>query len=399
MTRFLSNESKVLLDLLANSLFDANIEIDLKSVDLGKLFSESKSQTVLALAFDSLPTIAREYNPAVYDNWQMYSFSIMHRNANQMHSNAELEGLFTKAGLPICTIKGFASCYYYTKKHLRQMGDIDFIVPTQRFEECKKLLSDNGFKCVDNDEDHDFHIGYTKNKDLYEMHKGITSLLDENGYIEKYIKDIFDNTYFADFGEAKITIPDTFAHGLIMLLHMQRHMLTGGGVGLRHLCDWATFVNAVDNSEWKEVFEKKLKNINLWEFARVLSKVSSIYLKIEEKEWFSEIDNEIAEKLLADMIIAGNFGHKDVKRYREILFLSKTHKRENKISRYFKGLIEKVYAWKIFYKKHKYLLPFGIIAYIFRTAFLILSKKKKINLADTHKSGTERNDLYNKIFK
>lgn len=399
MGNFLSKESKVLLDLLANSLFEAKSTIDLENVDLEALFSEAKLQTVTATAFDSLPAAARELNPTVYDKWQMYSYSVMAKNSQQMHANAELQKLFDNFNLPICTIKGFASAYYYNKKHLRQMGDIDFIVPENRVEEYKKILDANGFECVDEAEEHDFHIGYKKNKDLYEMHKGITSFLDENGYIEKYIKDIFDNTVLASFGTADITIPDTFAHGLIMLLHMQRHMKNGGGIGLRHLCDWAVFVDTIENDRWLCIFKKKLKDINLWGFAKAMSKVSSVYLKMPEKEWFCDFDEELAQNVLLDIISGGNFGRKDVKRSQELFFMTQNTESKNTFELYTKGYIKKVYIWNHFWKRHKILLPIGMVAYFFRTAFLVIFKNKKLNLSEAQKSGKQRNELYDNLFK
>ncbi len=390
---------KVLLDLIANSLFDAKLNIDLGDVSLEELFKEAKMQTVLAVTFDVLPKRLSEQNPEIFKKWQTMSFAIAQNNIHQLYSNVKLENLFKKAGINICTIKGFASDYYYSKPHLRQMGDIDFIVCMADVENSKKLLDDNGFICSYEEEDHDFHIRYTKKGEVYEMHKGITSFLDQNGYIEKYISNIFENTEVVNIEGLKITVPDKFAHGLVMLLHMQRHMIDGGGVGLRHLCDWAAFVNSIENDEWKAIFEEKLKSIKLWRFAQVLSKTSAVYLKIESKEWFSEIGEELAQALLEDLIIGGNFGIKDYERYREVAFLAQNGADGNVMVRYFKNYIKKVYYWNQFYKKHKWLLPIGMVAYFFRTSFLLITGKKKMDFNKIQENTTKRNNLYGDIFE
>ena len=36
-------------------------------------------------------------------------------------------------------------------------------------------------------------------------------------------------------------VPSDLHHGLILLLHNASHM-TAGGIGLRHLCDWAVYM-------------------------------------------------------------------------------------------------------------------------------------------------------------
>lgn len=399
MSNGVSATNRVLLELLANSLFDAELNIDLGEVSLKELFKEARSQTVSAVAFDALPNDSRDKDPETFKKWQAMAFAIVQNNIHQMYSNAKLESLFKKTGIPICTIKGFASDYYYSKKHLRQMGDIDFIVPIHKVGDSKVILEDNGFYCSDEQEDHDFHIRFTKKGEIYEMHKGITSFVDKNGYIEKYISDIFANTEVVSIEGFKLTVPDKFAHGLIMLLHMQRHMIDGGGVGLRHLCDWAAFVDTIENDEWISIFEQKLKGIKLWRFAQALSKTSAVFLKIQEKEWFSEIDENLARELLEDMIIGGNFGAKDYERYREVAFLAQNEADKNIFRRYFTNYVKKVGFWKPFYKKHKWLLPVGMVAYFFRTSFLLIVGKKQMDFSKMRANTTKRNDLYGDIFE
>lgn len=398
----MSNISKLhstLLDLLSNALFDANLEIDFENVDFKELFNESKLQTVSAVVFDKLPPSVGEAYPDIYDLWQMYSLKVVHNNITEFIANTELESLFKKARLPMCTIKGFACACYYPDPTLRQMGDIDFIVHKEKLEECKNFLLESGFTRVDDDGDHDFHVSFKKDKQLYEMHEKVTTFVDDAGYIDKYLEDIVENAVLSEFEMGKILIPNAFTHGLIMLLHMQRHMISGGGIGLRHLCDFAVFANSVDNDEWVNIFEEKLKKVNLWKFAKVLGKVSEQYLHMPAKKWFADADEELAERLLCDMIIAGNFGYKDKKRYQELAFISRDVNHRGKLAGMFNAYINKVYSWSPKVKKNKILLPFAAVVYPIRTGFLILFKKKKVSVADNFKSGSKRNDLYNKLFK
>ncbi len=395
-----SAESRVLLDLLANALFDAKIDIDLAGIDLEQLFAEAKAQTVLALAFDALPSEERKLDAEVYERWKFLAVSMICRNLKQMHQNAELQTIFDEAKLPFCTIKGFASGYYYgKKKHLRQMGDIDFLVSEEKLLDSEKLLLEHEFMRKEETAEHEFHMAFQKNHEVYEMHKGVTSIADNSGDIQKYIAEVFSKAQKVDFDDVQITIPDAFSHGLIMLLHMKRHMLTGGGVGVRHLCDWAVFADSFENEEWVTIFEEKLKKIGLWKFAQYLSKASNVYLKIKEKDWFSGAKWEIAEKLLMDMMISGNFGEVDIKRIQELSFLSRAGKDNHKVIFYAKEIINKVYIWKPFYKKRKWLLPAGIVAYVCRVFYFSLFQKEKLNVFAVHKSGKERNDLYQTLFR
>ncbi len=393
------NISKALLNLLSNALFDANVDVGFTEIDIEALFNEATAQGVSTTVFDKLPEDVKEKAPDTYGKWEKYALTSIQFNIRELVANSEIEKLFKAAGIPVCTIKGFACAAYYPEPSLRQMGDIDFIVPKDRIEDGRKLLTEAGFYCTDKEEVHDFHIAFKKNGFVYEMHEGITSFLDDEGNIEKYLGKITEETRVADLAFSSLTVPNSFIHGLVMLLHMQRHMLSGGGVGLRHLCDWAVFVNSFENDEWESMFEEKLKKIRLWEFAKALSKVSEKYLHMPDKKWFADFDENVADKLLEDLIVAGNFGYKDAKRYQELAFVSRDVNHRGKILGFCNAYINKVYSWNPKFKKHRVLLPFGILAYPIRTLFLILFKKKKINFAENYANGQKRNDLYNELFK
>lgn len=384
-----------LLSLLSNALFDADLNVDWDNVDLEAVFKEAKAQTVAAIAFDKLPCDLVQKRADVYRKWQEYALKVVHNNITQLVSNAAVEKMFKDAGIPICTIKGFACASYYPEPNLRQMGDIDFLIPKAKREQGKQLMLASGFVCADEEEEHDFHIAFKKGPYLYEMHESVTTFLDKDGYIEKYLENVVDTAEVASLGMANLCVPDRFVHGLIMLLHMQRHMISGGGVGLRHLCDWAVFVNTFESREWCELFEEKLKKINIWKFAATLSKTASMHLHMPEQEWFAAVDSELAEQLLDDIVIGGNFGQKDVQRYRELFFVERHH--QGGVG-FFDGWVQKVYWWSPFFKKHKIFLPFGMIAYLIRMAALILFGKKNISVMGSAKSGRTRNRLYKKLF-
>ncbi len=388
-----------LLALLASALFDAEVSIDFSALDINLLFREAKAQAVAAIVFDRLPDAVAEKDPETYAAWQKYALKAVQQNIMQLAANAEVERLFQNAALPACTIKGFACAYYYPEPSLRQMGDIDFIVPKHLLRESEELMSRSGYTRIDEDGDHDFHISFKKDGNLYEMHESITTILDENGYVERYLDHVTETAVKVDLDFESLTVPDSFTHGLIMLLHMQRHMLSGGGIGLRHLCDWAVFVNTFSDSDWRVLFEEKLKQVNLWDFAMACSQTAHLYLHMPAQQWFVDFSDALSALLLNDMIIAGNFGHKDIKRYQELAFISRDVRHQKGFSAFWNAYINKVYSWKPALKKRKALLPLGVIAYPWRVLFKIVFKAKKISIVENYKGGHQRNLLYAELFK
>ena len=171
-----------------------------------------------------------------------------------------------------------------------------------------------------------------------------------------------------------------------MLLHTASH-LTSEGVGLRHLCDWAVFVSSLSDAEFRELYEKKLKAFGLWRFAQALTLLGIEYLGAPKRVWAvralerKSITAEQLESLMNDILSGGNFGFKDMNRYREIKYISdrgeRTVNSDGIIKQGFKTLNQKVYADYKTIEKHRFLLPIGYLAEGGRYIGLLLSGKRK----------------------
>ncbi len=144
-------------------------------------------------------------------------------------------------------------------------------------------------------------------------------------------------------------IPDAFHHGLIMLLHVAGHMINDGGIGLRHLCDWAVYVDKVDISEFKD----KLTNAGVWTFACQLTVVSEKYLGLRKMEWSVTWETEFIDRVFEDIIHGGNFGRKGT--YRSL-----TYKASND-SGFISAFITMTKKRFPNVKKHPVLLPGAVI--------------------------------------
>ena len=394
MGKVLNKECKVLLQLLAKDLFQSDNIIEWETVSLKELYEEAKKQTVITIAFNALPPEAAKSDPETYEYWRVMSYSIIHYSLENNLANVKLTQLLKSKNIQHCTIKGYASAYYYSNPTLRQMGDIDFLVNGEEFEKAKQILLENGF--VEHEHEHNFHIAFKKGKTSYELHKTVTTVPPGKEYVLDVLDDIIDKQISASTACGKVIIPSAFHHGVIMLLHMQRHMVDGGGIGLRHLSDWAVFANSISNENWLEIFEKKLKSVGLWKFAMAISKASSIYLKMPEKEWFADGDTELAEDLINAIFDSGNFGSK-ARKFQEHVFVDNNNFNSNFISRFFGGITKRVYIWCPFYEKNKFLLPLGYIAYIFRLLFNMLFNNKKINIFKVIKNSNKEYSIYSRL--
>ena len=312
---------KTVLQLLSAAMFQkpfsAEQELDWKAV-----FDECRAQSVVSLAFSALPK--NEVSQIVYAQWKPVVNESLAVNSKISYAHTMLNQLMNQARIPYVILKGCASAEYYDDPLLRTMGDVDFYVLPDRFEETDKLLIKNGF--LSNEIDHEYEKAYTRDDVVFELHNTVNGVPGGKvgTEIRHYFDDIFEKATLKHFDLAEYYSPSPFHHGLIMLLHVARHMVTGG-IGLRHFCDWAVFVDKV-NEDFTAMFEDKLKRVGLWRFAQIMTQFSTAYLGLSPQAWAGEVDKQLLSDLKDDVFAGGNFGHKDLTRADEAKFITSRKK-------------------------------------------------------------------------
>lgn len=390
---------QVLLDLLANNLFGAGKSVSVISSDWRSVWYESYLQAVSLTAFANLPAEISE----------SADFSVIRVKLKQGISDnlivnsghLKIHNLLTKAGVPYVFLKGLASAIYYPDPLLRSMGDVDFLVGEKDLANTCEILKENGF--TPSDKSHGDHLVFTDGACRYEVHTEPAGMPEGEigAKVQDFLKDILtnDRNVRTLFGE--IVVPSSFHHGLILILHTCHH-LTSSGVGLRHLCDWAVFVNSFSDDEFCALFETKFKEIGLWKFACILTKFCEKYLSCPPQKWVGEVDNALVDGLAEDVFKGGNLGQKDDDRSHEAMILAKygdqEHKGKSKRGRFVEYVNKSVKNnWKSA-EQFKVLLPVGWVffggRYIIRS---IRGKRPKIRVKSFLYDADQRTELFNQF--
>ena len=389
----LREHEKILLDILANNLFNAGRTVNLNEENLNAVWCEAYAQAVTLMAFHKSDIAILQSEKCAYIRKKL-SQSLAN-NAKIDFEHVRICNIMQKADIPCTILKGFASALYYSDALMRSMGDVDFLVDTDNFEKANEILMQNGY--VTSGKNHDVHDIYLGKICRCEMHFQPSGIPHGKAGVKvrKYLDDISEKAETVQTELGAITVPCTFHHGLIILLHMCHH-LTGDGLGLRHLCDWAVFINSLGEKKFLETFEKTFKDIGLWEFAKTMTFISCKYLGLKGMQWAQSADEKLADYILIDIIIGGNFGQKNADRSHESLLISsKNEKKVSMLHQFFISANSIVYKnWKAA-RKFKILLPFGWIffggRYIIRSLF---GKRPKIRPNKVAKEASERMDIY-----
>ena len=384
----LKKHEKMLLDLLANGLFDAHKNVDTDCPEMNSVWFEAYFQTVTLIAFSGTDKTksGQKINQALADN------------AKIDYEHTRIHAVMTEAGIPYTILKGYASALYYRDPLTRSMGDVDFLVDSRYLEAASEAMEKNGY--TKTNKNREFHDVYTKNNCRCELHyepAGIPK--GETGKkIRKYLADAVEKSVETETEVGTVRVPSDFHHGLIILLHMCHH-LTGDGLGLRHLCDWAVFTASLGEQKFLEMFEKPLRDIGLWEAAKIMTSIGSDYLGAPKMKFAEKTDKKIAARILRDIFSGGNFGQKSADRSHESLLISnKNEKDVPMIKQLFKSANSIVYSnWKIA-EKIKILLPIGWIffggRYLIRSLF---GKRPAVRVKKIAKEAAERKKLYAKL--
>lgn len=406
----MNDAQTLLLKVIASSLFGGEAP-RIATEYLHSLVKESKAQTVFPLFYSVIEAQLQENLSA--EQFKAYNeefFRYAIAGTQNFAEHGELHELMTKNDIPYVAMKGLASAMYYPEPSLRSMGDVDFLVDKEDLASADKLLESIGFSIDHGDEEESKHIAYKRPPmSVWEMHRSINDV-PKNAVGEKIqaeIDSVIESAETVTIDGATCRVPDKFHHGLILLLHTASH-LTSEGVGLRHLCDWVVFSASLSETEFREIFEKKLKAFGLWQFAQVLALLGIHYLGAPKRVWAIEaterkkVDEATLRGLMDDIFSGGNFGTKDINRYREIKYISDrgehTVTSGGIVRQGFKTLNNKVYTDYKTIDKHRILLPLGYIVeggkYL---GMLITGKRKSSDTKEMLKEAARRKKIYSSL--
>lgn len=380
------NNQIALLELLKASLFEVEPEFP-ENVDWDKVLDEAKSQTVVALAAKAVPG---EYSVA----WKQASLQSQARFMQILHAQTKLVQLLEQTGIPLVILKGTAAAMYYPEPMLRTMGDVDVLVPQDRFLEAKELMRENGYLLMHPEEPSQNiprNVPLMKNGVKFELHHHFSS---GKPNIEPTLIATMDKAHTHDFcGVTFPSLPET-VNGLVLLTHVCQH-LRDGMLGLRQVIDWMLYVKRyLDDEKWETEFRSLAVQYDLEKTAVTLTFLCQKWLGLSDRlTWCRTADEQTAKDLLQSVFYHGNFGRK-AGSYRNVGKVSQDFKRMG----FFKTLqINGLGTWDAAHK-HAYLQPFAWIYQLCRWtkrgAWTVLNPTKLLHGIS---EGEKQSDLNNKL--
>ncbi|MBE6786751.1 MAG: hypothetical protein E7537_00215 [Ruminococcaceae bacterium] len=371
----LSPTQEALLALLKpNSEFDFST---LSAEDWEAVRKESISQAVPLLAIEGTLNHTHLIPNDVSTAWFNLSMQYLVKNSQVLSAQNKLIKILEDNNFPYIILKGLASASYYPDPTKRVLGDVDFLILPEQQPLVEEALINAGYK-KELDE-HICHRVFKKPHEHLEMHFEVAGIPNGNAgtLFRNYLKNAalkYTNNKNPNFNN-----PLPQIHAAIILLHTIHHLL-GEGIGLRHLCDWAYFIEKTHTYPfWQEEFLPLLKKSGTFKFACVITKTAHIYLGTACPEWAKDIEQNLCEQVIEDLFSSGNFGKKDSNRAgagRMISLNGKNGTKNNKFKNQILTLCGSMYYLYPFLRKWKILYPFVFVWRIIRYLILMLFGKR-----------------------
>lgn len=309
-----SAEESVMLHLLAVALGGQRpplSEAQCRGVDWAQVMQESIQQAVCPLVFEAASAYQTSIPSEVYERWFATAYTYLRNAHGAFRSQQHLTEMMTRMDYPFIILKGTAAAAYYPDPEQRCFGDVDFLIDPIQREAVETTLAADGYER--SGADHVCHVVYRKKCEHLEMHFEIAGIpFGEAGErVRAYINGAEKRSVTQTVGGIEFPAPQPRDHALILLLHMQQHML-GEGIGLRHLCDWGIFVSRTEAEPfWETDVLPLLRVIGLETYAAAMTKTSAMFLGTACPAWAQLVDEGICGGVMADIFSAGNFGRKN----------------------------------------------------------------------------------------
>lgn len=261
----------------------------------------AEQQGVLCLTFDAVQKLPKKLLPdtSTLMNWlgKVEYMRMMYESYRA--SVYKLSALFAREGLRMMVMKGYGCSRNYPHPESRYMGDIDIWLFGKQ-NEGNRLIESKGIQ-VRHDNDH--HSVFTFEGFTIENHK---TILDVNTHksskrLEPLLEQLATEEQQTCVEDGMtVYLPSTRFNSIHLLRHMANDFATVR-TSLRHLLDWATFVQSSD-VDWDFVHTIAREN-NMSRFLDAINGVCIKYLGYPEELFpIENIDVALRDRVLGDIV-------------------------------------------------------------------------------------------------
>lgn len=315
------------LELLRSGLWGkpADASIFQGEIDWKTILRLAKEQTVQVLVANGIETLPKELWPP-----KVVIFKLMEVRTKTTKMHLLLNSVLAKIttalnaeGIPSVLLKGQGLAQNYLIPESRICGDIDLYVGEENINRAYDIIA-----ALSNEpqEPEEGLTGKEKHRHakvdgvVVEVHRNAISSYDpkQERLFIAWTKEELDSHFndstlpTLDFNQIPVNIPSTNFDAVFILYHAAHHMLLGG-IGLRQLCDWVTYLSKYHSEINPKELKASLRRFNMVPVWREFGTFAVNILNLDP-QYLPLAPNRLAstkgtEYILNDIFASGNFGH------------------------------------------------------------------------------------------
>lgn len=363
---------------------------NLTDEEMNNIIKEAKAQAVVGLI---LPVIFI-YNPTFREKYENHMLSTVSHNIQITNEHVRVGTALDKAEIEYVIIKGCASAEYYPNPTYRAMGDIDVLVRPKDFKAACEVLKKLGY--ISHGETNKHHHCFSCNGKICELHHIISYVTEDGNDLSKLTDDIIISRKKIHTVSGEIFVPSPYYHGLIMLLHVYKHLFVG--IGLRHICDWAVFINSDDGQKVYHDLLDAAKSYSISVLFNTITNASKQYLTYSASKTINKVDAELSKEFIKMVMSDGNFGRKYSNQTWTIFLNGSYSDKQSPFKRMYNAVKVNIHCRLPKTRNNKFLFLLGFLSTPFYYGFMYITKKKKLPKIIKNKIvAKEKNQLFSKL--
>lgn len=381
MEKIKKQEKDYLIELLKSVLFSSTPPEKPEEIEFKKIYKLAKKHFLANMVYYAISELKEKPTQELLNIWKEEYLIGKMRNTVQLSELKTIELKFEEFQIKNIPLKGFDLKKVYPSLDMRQMSDLDILIPLEKREEVKSILETLGYETIEFGKGKD-DVYYKKPIMNIEVHNNLFDKSDEKMY--KYFSKLssMEKAEKRAGYRYEFTKEDTLIYGIV---HLVKHFKIAG-VGIRHILDWWLYSEKNRESLDWEYINNTLKELEIFQFYNNIMFLGDVWFKGKKS-------NKVIEELEEYIIDSGIYG-KIENRKTNIVLESKRKTIIKLIFPQYNVMCER-YPKLL---KNKYLLPYYYLVRILEIIFYRRAGKAEL-LKDIVSEKQENIDKRKKLYK
>ena len=283
--------------------------------DWETLSEQAARQTVSGIVAGAINHLPAEVRPpaSIINKMRNVVAATIRSHALLNSTLAEALTMFAQNGIHPVLLKGQGVATNYPEPTLRMCGDIDLYIGPQAYNQACTLARQWGEEDGESTESvKHYHFRHgTVTVELHHIAEQLP-LPWHNHRFQRWTQQHLHGNHLrtVSIEGTTVSLPPVNFDALYIFNHSWHHFLSGGGIGLRQLCDWVRYLHTFRHQIDRTQLEHDLRAFGLWRPWQIFAPIAVdiLGLPLEEFPFYTDRYTAQAAQIMEVIEEGGNFG-------------------------------------------------------------------------------------------